>query len=53
LIANEIVVPDFSTAQLDRPLTVTLELDSSLRVTPSLALLGDLKALLGPGCVGG
>jgi len=31
----------------------TLELDSSLRVTPSPALMGDLKALLGPGCLGG
>jgi DNA polymerase-3 subunit alpha len=24
-----------------------------LRVTPSSALMGDLKALLGPGCLGG
>jgi DNA polymerase-3 subunit alpha len=31
----------------------TLELYSSLRVTPSPALMGDLKALLGPGCLGG
>jgi len=31
----------------------TLELDASLRVTPSSALMGDLKALLGPGCLGG
>ncbi|WP_167102338.1 DNA polymerase III subunit alpha [Mycobacterium sp. DL592] len=92
LIANELVVPDFSTAQIDRPLAVslptrqctidkvtalkqvlarhpgtsqvhlrlisgdritTLELDQSLRVTPSSALMGDLKALLGPGCLGG
>ncbi len=30
----------------------TLELDPSLRVTPSLELMGDLKALLGPGCLG-
>ncbi|WP_203799468.1 DNA polymerase III subunit alpha [Mycobacterium heckeshornense] len=30
----------------------TLELDPSLRVTPSPALMGDLKALLGPGCLG-
>ena len=91
LIANELVVPDFSNAQLDRPLAVslptrqctvdkvtafkqvlarhpgtsqvhlrlisgeritTLELDASLRVTPSSALMGDLKALLGPGCLG-
>jgi DNA polymerase-3 subunit alpha len=92
LIANELVVPDFSSVQPDRPLAVslptrqctidkvtalkqvlvrhpgtsqvhlrlvsgervtTLELDASLRVTPSPALMGDLKALLGPGCLGG
>ena len=92
LIANELVVPDFSSAQPNRPLAVslptrqctidkvtalkqvlarhpgtaqvhlrlisgdritTLELDASLRVTPSPALMGDLKALLGPGCLGG
>lgn len=92
LIANDLVVPDFSNAQPDRPLAVslptrqctldkvtalkqvlsrhpgtsqvhlrlisgdritTLELDPSLRVTPSSALMGDLKALLGPGCLGG
>jgi DNA polymerase-3 subunit alpha len=92
LIANELVAPDFSHAQVDRPLAVslptrqctidkvtalkqvltrhpgtsqvhlrlvsgeritTLELDASLRVTPSSALMGDLKALLGPGCLGG
>ncbi|WP_319436459.1 DNA polymerase III subunit alpha [Mycobacterium sp. RTGN5] len=92
LIANELVVPDFSHAQVDRPVAVslptrqctidkvtalkqvlarhpgtsqvhlrlisgdritTLELDQSLRVTPSSALMGDLKALLGPGCLGG
>ncbi|HEY5148242.1 MAG TPA: DNA polymerase III subunit alpha [Mycobacterium sp.] len=92
LIANELVVPDFSNAQVDRPIAVslptrqctidkvnalkqvlarhpgtsqvhlrlisgdritTLELDQSLRVTPSSALMGDLKALLGPGCLGG
>jgi len=92
LIANELVVPDFSNAQVNRPLAVslptrqctmdkvtalkqvlvrhpgtsqvhlrlisgdritTLELDQSLRVTPSSALMGDLKALLGPGCLGG
>jgi DNA polymerase-3 subunit alpha len=91
LIANELVVPDFSNAQVDRPLAVslptrqctiekvsalkqvlarhpgisqvhlrlisgdritTLELDQSLRVTTSSALMGDLKALLGPGCLG-
>jgi len=92
LIVNDLVVPDFSHAQPDRPLAVslptrqctldkvtalkqvlsrhpgtsqvhlrlisgeritTLELDQSLRVTPSSALMGDLKALLGPGCLGG
>jgi DNA polymerase-3 subunit alpha len=92
LIANELVVPDFSSAQANRPLAVslptrqctvdkvsalkqvlarhpgtaqvhlrlisgervtTLELDATLRVTPSPALMGDLKALLGPGCLGG
>jgi DNA polymerase-3 subunit alpha len=92
LIAHDLVVPDFSIAQLNRPLAVslptrqctidkvtalkqvlarhpgtaqvhlrlisgdritTLELDQSLRVTPSSALMGDLKALLGPGCLGG
>ena len=92
LIANDLVVPDFSNAQLDRPVAVslptrqctvdkvsalkqvlarhpgtsqvhlrlisgeritTLELDASLRVTPSSALMGDLKELLGPGCLGG
>lgn len=92
LIANDLVVPDFSNARIDRPLAVslptrqctidkvsalkqvlarhpgtsqvhlrlvsgdrvtTLELDASLRVTPSPALMGDLKALLGPGCLGG
>ena len=31
----------------------TLELDQSLRVTLSPALMGDLKALLGPGCLSG
>ena len=92
VIANDLVVPDFSGARPDRPLVVslptrqctldkvtalkavlarhpgasgvhlrlvsgdritTLELDHSLRVTPSSALMGDLKALLGPGCLGG
>ncbi|MBY0442482.1 MAG: DNA polymerase III subunit alpha [Mycobacteriaceae bacterium] len=92
LIANELVVPDFSGARADRPLAVslptrqctidkvgalkqvllqhpgtsrvhlrlmsgervtTLELDSALCVTLSPALMGDLKALLGPGCLGG
>ena len=92
LIANDLVIPDFSNARQDRPLAVslptrqctldkvaalkqvlsrhpgtsqvhlrlisgeritTLELDQSLRVTPSSALMGDLKALLGPGCLGG
>lgn len=92
LIANELIVPDFSNAQVNRPVAVslptrqctvdkvtalkqvlarhpgtaqvhlrlisgeritTLELDQSLRVTPSSALMGDLKELLGPGCLGG
>ncbi|MGV0634716.1 DNA polymerase III subunit alpha [Mycolicibacillus trivialis] len=92
LIANELVVPDFSAGAADRPLAVSLptrqctidkvsalkqvltrhpgtaqvqlrlvngdrvtvlELDSSWRVTPSSALMGDLKALLGPGCLSG
>ena len=92
LIANELIVPDFSSAQVNRPVAVslptrqctvdkvtalkqvlarhpgtaqvhlrlisgeritTLELDQSLRVTPSSALMGDLKELLGPGCLGG
>src|SRR6478672_1691637 len=91
LIAHDLVVPDFSSAQVNRPLAVslptrqctmdkvtalkqvlarhpgtaqvhlrlisgdritTLELDQSLRVTPSPALMGDLKELLGPGCLG-
>jgi len=29
-----------------------LRLDDGLRVTHSSALMGDLKALLGPGCLG-
>jgi DNA polymerase III subunit alpha len=28
-----------------------LKVDDSLRVTPSSALMGDLKALLGPSCL--
>ncbi|MEV0250515.1 DNA polymerase III subunit alpha [Nocardia sp. NPDC050712] len=35
-----------------REKTTLLKLDDSLRVTPSSALMGDLKALLGPGCLG-
>ncbi|WP_045823065.1 DNA polymerase III subunit alpha [Williamsia herbipolensis] len=31
----------------------TLRLDNNLRVTPSSALMGDLKALLGPTCLSG
>ena len=31
----------------------TFKLDDRLRVEPSSALMGDLKALLGPGCLGG
>ena len=92
LFAQDLVVPDFSNAQPNRPIAVslptrqctidkvtalkqvlarhpgtaqvhlrlisgdritTLELNQSLRVTPSSALMGDLKALLGPGCLGG
>ncbi|WP_433663511.1 DNA polymerase III subunit alpha [Nocardia sp. CA-128927] len=34
-----------------REKTTLLKLDDSLRVTPSSALMGDLKALLGPGCL--
>ncbi|MGB3371145.1 MAG: OB-fold nucleic acid binding domain-containing protein, partial [Rhodococcus sp. (in: high G+C Gram-positive bacteria)] len=30
-----------------------MKLDDSLRVTPTSALMGDLKALLGPGCLTG
>jgi DNA polymerase-3 subunit alpha len=30
-----------------------MKLDDSLRVTPTSALMGDLKALLGPGCLAG
>src|SRR5262249_46035175 len=91
LIANELVVPDFSNAAVDRPLAVSLptrqctidkvtalkqvlarhpgtsqvhlrlvrgdripglELHGSLRVAPWSAVMGDLKALLGPGCLG-
>jgi DNA polymerase-3 subunit alpha len=91
LIANDLVVPDFSNAQADRPLALrlptrqctvekvtalkqvlsrhpgtsqvhlrlisgeritSLELPESLRVTTTSALMGDLKALLGPGCLG-
>jgi DNA polymerase-3 subunit alpha len=32
--------------------TTVLRLDDGLRVTPSPALFGDLKALLGPSCLG-
>ncbi|WP_460865868.1 DNA polymerase III subunit alpha [Rhodococcus aerolatus] len=31
---------------------IVLRLDDRLRVTPTSALMGDLKALLGPGCLG-
>ncbi|MEZ5115611.1 MAG: DNA polymerase III subunit alpha [Candidatus Nanopelagicales bacterium] len=34
------------------PRTTVLRLDDRLRVTPSPALFGDLKALLGPSCLG-
>ncbi|WP_308212060.1 MULTISPECIES: DNA polymerase III subunit alpha [Nocardia] len=36
-----------------REKTTLLKLDDSLRVSPSSALMGDLKALLGPGCLAG
>jgi len=32
--------------------TTTWKLDDGLKVTHSSALMGDLKALLGPGCLG-
>jgi DNA polymerase-3 subunit alpha len=32
--------------------TTMLKLDDKLKVTHSSALMGDLKALLGPGCLG-
>jgi len=31
--------------------STVLRLDDGLRVTPTSALMGDLKALLGPGCL--
>ncbi|MBF6330110.1 DNA polymerase III subunit alpha [Nocardia transvalensis] len=34
-----------------REKTTLLKLDDTLRVSPSSALMGDLKALLGPGCL--
>jgi DNA polymerase-3 subunit alpha len=37
---------------LSRGRTTVLRLDDGLRVTPSPALMGDLKALLGPSCLG-
>jgi DNA polymerase III subunit alpha len=91
LIANDLVVPDLSTAGTDQPVRVimptvrctpplvsklrdvlgahpgttevqlslvngarrhVLKLDDGLRVTATPALMGDLKALLGPGCLG-
>lgn len=36
-----------------RDKTTLLKLDDRLRVSPSSALMGDLKALLGPGCLAG
>ncbi|MFE7742124.1 DNA polymerase III subunit alpha [Nocardia sp. NPDC057455] len=36
-----------------REKTTLLKLDERLRVSPSSALMGDLKALLGPGCLAG
>jgi DNA polymerase III subunit alpha len=35
-----------------RQRTTVVRLDHKLRVSPSPALLGDLKQLLGPACVG-
>jgi DNA polymerase-3 subunit alpha len=32
--------------------TTVMRIDEGLRVTPSPALMGDLKALLGPACLG-
>jgi DNA polymerase-3 subunit alpha len=32
--------------------TTVMRLDDAFRVTPSGALMGDLKALLGPSCLG-
>jgi DNA polymerase-3 subunit alpha len=37
---------------INGPRSTVLRLDDGLRVTPSSALMGDLKALLGPGCLG-
>ena len=37
---------------LNGPRTTVMRLPDKLRVTPSPALYGDLKALLGPGCLG-
>ncbi len=37
---------------LNGPRTTVMRLPDRLRVTPSPALYGDLKALLGPGCLG-
>ena len=37
---------------MDGSVTTVLRLDDRLRVTPSPALYGDLKALLGPSCLG-
>ena len=36
----------------DRNQPMVLRLDTALRVTPTSALMGDLKALLGPSCLG-
>ena len=39
--------------KLSRPgRTLTVKLDDSLRVNATPALFGDLKALLGPSCLG-
>ena len=43
-------VTDVHLAMTNGPRTTVVALDASLRVTPSPALFGDLKALLGPSC---
>jgi DNA polymerase III subunit alpha len=39
-------------ALVNGPRTTLLKLDDGLKVTHSPSLMGDLKALLGPGCLG-
>ncbi len=45
-------VTEVHLALQSRGRTTMLRLDDGLRVTPSPALMGDLKALLGPACLG-